>query len=142
MQVDIKRFDQSLPLPAYQTPGAAAMDLSVRKGGVVPPKGMLYLPLNIALKPPAGHFVLMAARSSLHKRGLMMANNVAIFDEDYCGDNDEYKVVLYNFTDQPVTVEKGDRLAQIVVLPYDKVEWQEVASLGNPDRGGYGTTGK
>lgn len=142
MQVDIKRFDDSIPLPEYKTSGAAAVDCAVREGGVVPPQGMLYLPLNVAIKPPKGHFVLMAARSSLHKRGLMMANNVAIFDEDYCGDNDEYKVVLYNFTNEPVTIEKGDRLTQLVVMPYDKVEWNEVASLGNPDRGGYGTTGK
>lgn len=131
-----------MALPQYHTAGAAAMDISVREGGVVPPKGLLYLPLNIAVKLPKGHFILMAARSSLHKRGLMMANNVAIFDEDYCGDSDEYKIVLYNFTDNPVVVEKGDRLAQILVLPYERAEWQEVQELGAPDRGGYGTTGK
>lgn len=141
-EIDIRRFDKTLELPTYKTSGASAMDCFVREGGVVPPKGLLYLPLNIALRPPKGHFVLMAARSSLHKRGLMMANNVAIFDEDYCGDNDEYKVVLYNFTDTPVEVAKGDRLVQIVVLPYDKVSWNEVDRLGGEDRGGYGTTGK
>jgi dUTP pyrophosphatase len=142
MRIPIKRFDAGLELPQYKTPGAAAMDCPVREGGVVPPKGLLYLPLNVALKPPPGHFVLMAARSSLHKRGLMMANNVAVFDEDYSGDNDEYKIVLYNFTDKPVTIEKGERLSQIICMPYDKIEWQEVAALGAPDRGGYGTTGK
>lgn len=141
MDANIKRFDDSMPLPEYKTPGAAAMDVPVREGGVVPPKGLLYLPLNIAVKLPAGHFILMAARSSLHKRGLMLANNIAIFDEDFCGDGDEYKIVLYNFTDEPVEVAKGDRLAQIIVLPYERVSWREVASLGNPDRGGYGTTG-
>jgi dUTP pyrophosphatase len=141
MQVPIRRVDKELPLPQYKTPGAVAMDCSVREGGVVPPKGLLYLPLNIALKPPAGHFVLMAARSSLHKRGLMMANNVAIFDEDYSGDEDEYKIVLYNFTDEPVEIKKGERLSQIILLPYQKVEWEEVETLGNPARGGYGTTG-
>jgi dUTP pyrophosphatase len=141
MQVPIRRVDKELPLPQYKTPGAVAMDCAVREGGVVPPKGLLYLPLNIALKPPAGHFVLMAARSSLHKRGLMMANNVAIFDKDYSGDEDEYKVVLYNFTDEPVEIKKGERLSQIILLPYQKVEWEEVETLGNPTRGGYGTTG-
>jgi dUTP pyrophosphatase len=62
-------------------------------------------------------------------------------DEDFSGDGDEYKVVLYNFTDMPVTVEKGERLTQIMCLPHDKVEWVEVDSLGNQNRGGYGTTG-
>src|SRR3989344_4402411 len=129
MEVPIRRVDKELLLPLYKTPGAVAMDCPVREGGVVPPKGLLYVPLNIALKPPAGHFVLMAARSSLHKRGLMMANNVAIFDEDFSGDGDEYKVVLYNFTDAPVEVKAGERLTQIVFLPYEKVTLSEVTTL-------------
>lgn len=141
MDVPIRRIDPGVALPEYKTPGAVAMDCTVREDGVVPPRGIIYLGLNFALKPPAGHFVLMAARSSLHKRGLMLPNSVAIFDEDYSGDGDEYKVALYNFTDAPVEVRAGERLTQIIVLPYDKVTWQEVASLGNPDRGGYGTTG-
>lgn len=141
MKVPIRRVDKELLLPLYKTPGAVAMDCPVRQGGVVPPKGLLYVALNIALKPPAGHFVLMAARSSLHKRGLMMANNVAIFDEDFSGDGDEYKAVLYNFTDEPVEISAGERLTQIIFLPYDKVEWKEVDTLGSPTRGGYGTTG-
>ena len=141
MNIRIKRSDPDLPIPEYKTQGAAAMDCHVREDTVVPARGIAYAPLNFALAPPPGHFVAMAARSSLHKMGLIMANGIAIFDEDYSGDGDEYKVILYNFTDLPVTVKKGDRLTQIIVLPYDKVNFTEVDTLGNPDRGGIGSTG-
>ena len=142
MKVKIRRIDREQSLPEYKTKGAVAMDCSVREGGIIPPRTLGYLPLNFALKPPEGHFVIMAARSSLHKRGLMLANGIGIFDEDYSGDEDEYKVVLYNFTDAPVEIKKGERLTQIIVLPYDKVEWEETGSLGSDSRGGFGTTGQ
>lgn len=83
----------------------------------------------------------MAARSSLHKRGLMLANSIGVFDEDFSGDEDEYVAVLLNFTNESVAVKKGDRLTQIIFVPYDKVEWKEVDTLGNSTRGGFGTTG-
>lgn len=70
-----------------------------------------------------------------------MRNGIGIFDEDYAGDADEYHAVLFNFTDAPVTVERGDRVAQAVVIPYVKAHIIEVDTLENPDRGGFGTTG-
>lgn len=141
MNVAIKRMDAGLPLPEYKTAGASAMDLCVRETATVAPKAVTVFPLNVAIRPPPGHFVLMAARSSLQKRGLMLANGIGILDEDYAGDNDEYHAALYNFTDAPVEVKRGERVTQIIVLPYDKVAWKEELTLGNPDRGAYGTTG-
>lgn len=141
MEIEIRRVDPGLPLPEYHTSGAAAMDLSVRQDAVVPPHGITVFDLNVAIKPPSGHFTLMAARSSLRKRGLMLANGIGVLDEDYSGDGDEYHAALYNFTDQPVEIKRGERVVQIIVLPYDKVTWKEVASLGTPNRGGFGTTG-
>ena len=141
MEVQIRRFDKEIPLPEYKTAGAVAMDLALREGATIPPHQVARLPLNVAIKPPADHFILLAARSSLYKRGLTMRNAVGIFDEDYVGDNDEYQAVLYNFTDTEVLVERGERVAQIVVIPYAKVTVQEVQAMGNPDRGGFGTTG-
>lgn len=141
MKVPIRRISKDIPLPEYKTPGAVAMDCAVREDIVIPPHGVGYAPLNFALHPPAGHMVLLAARSSLHKRGLMFANSVGLFDEDYCGDEDEYKAILFNFTDEPVQLVKGDRIAQIVFVPYSKVEWEEKETLGNPQRGGIGSTG-
>lgn len=141
MKIRIRRHDKGVRLPEYQTPGAVALDCSVREETTIPTHGIAYTPLNISIDPPAGHFVMMAPRSSLHKRGLMFANSVAIFDQDYSGDNDEYKAILYNFTETDVVVSRGDRIGQIMVLPYEKVEWEEVETLGNKDRGGIGSTG-
>jgi dUTP pyrophosphatase len=72
----------------------------------------------------------------------MMANSVGIIDEDYSGNDDEFKAFVYNYTDQPVVIERGDRVAQIIVLAYERVEWEEVESLENKNRGAFGTTGK
>jgi dUTP pyrophosphatase len=141
MKVPVRRVDKELPLPEYKTPGAAAMDCLVRADIDISQKSVALVPLNVALKPPKGHFVLLAARSSLHKRGLMMANGIGIGDEDFSGDNDEYQAALYNFTDASVQLKKGDRVVQMIILPFDRVEWSEVDSLGGPDRSGFGTTG-
>lgn len=138
----IKRFDKSLPLPEYKTPGAAGFDLAARTAMTIAPHTIGYVPLNIALEPPDGYFVLLAARSSLHKKGLMCANGIGIIDRDYSGNDDEYKAVLYNYTDQPVTVLAGDRLMQGVFVPHLRGEWEEVDDMGNKSRGGFGTTGE
>lgn len=142
MKVRIRRIDASLPLPQYHSDGAAALDCSVRVTTTIEARQIGYVPLNIALKPPKDHFVLLVARSSLHKKGIHLANGVGIMDEDFSGNNDEYKAVVHNFTDQSVTIERGDRIVQIAFLPYTKIEWEEVDDLGVPDRGGFGTTGK
>jgi len=141
MEIEIRRFDKDLPLPSYGTDGATALDCYVREDVTIEAKSVGYAFLNFALKPPKGHFVMLAARSSLHKRGLMFANGIGVMDEDYCGDADEYRAILYNFTDEPVLVTRGERVAQFVILPYDKVTLKEVDTLGAPDRGGLGTTG-
>jgi len=141
MKLKIKRFDKSLPLPEYKTDKAAALDLYARVDTTIPPKEVGYVPLNIAIELPKEHWALVAARSSLHKKGLMMANSIGVGDEDFCGDNDEYKAILLNFTDQEVMVKKGERLAQLIVLPRERVEIEEVEKLGNKDRGGVGSTG-
>lgn len=142
MNVHIKRFDSTLPLPEYKTPGAAGFDLAAREAQVVPPRTIAYIPLNVAIEPPPGYFVLLAARSSLHKRGLMSANGIGIVDRDYSGNTDEYTAVLYNYTDKDVVIEKGDRLMQGVFIPHVRGEFLEVLDMGNRNRGGFGTTGK
>ena len=141
MQVLIRRIDKELPLPEYKTQGAVAMDLSARETVTIAPHAIGIVFLNVSIKAPEGHVILMAARSSLHKRGLTMINGVGVFDEDFCGDEDEYRAILQNYTDEPVIVERGDRIVQIMIIPYVKVTLQEVSSLGNASRGGFGTTG-
>jgi len=142
MKVNIKRFDKNIPLPEFKTEGAAAFDLHAREAVEIPPKEFRYVPLNVAVETPLDHFLLLAARSSTHKKGILMANGIGIGDPDYSGDNDEYSAVYYNFTDKPVTIEKGERIAQGLIVKRESVEWQEVETMPNKTRGGWGTTGK
>jgi dUTP pyrophosphatase len=142
MLVNLKLFDTTLPVPEYQTTGAAAMDLYARETTVIPARGVEYVPLNIALQLPKGYWALLAARSSLHKRGLLLANGIGIGDYDYRGDGDEYKAALLNFTDEPVIVERGERIVQLMVLPRERIMWQVKEQFSDTDRGGFGSTGK
>ena len=141
MELRIRRFDTTIPLPEYKTTGAAAMDLSARIDLTIAPGAVVPVPLNVAIEPPPGHFVLLAARSSLWKKGLHPINGIGVIDQDYSGDGDEYHAMLRNFTDTPVDIKKGDRLVQIIVLPYENATLTEVENLGNTDRGPSGSTG-
>lgn len=140
--IKIKRFDKEIPLPAYKTEGAAAFDFYARLDVEIPAKGLNYVPLNVAIEIPQGHVLLLVARSSTHKKGLWMANGIGIMDPDYSGDEDEYKAVYYNFTDKPVLIEKGERIAQGLIVKQETAKWEEVDVMQNKSRGGFGTTGK
>lgn len=142
MKIKIKLFDGSLPVPEYKSGGAAAFDLYSRETILIKPGKVGYAPLNIALELPEGYWAMVSARSSLHKRGVTLANGIGVGDEDFCGDNDEYKAALLNLTDKPVTIEKGERIVQMMILEREKVEIEVVEHLGNEDRGGYGSTGR
>ena len=142
IKIKLKLFDKTLPLPKKHSPGAACFDLYSRVEITVRPKTIEYIPLNVAIAAPEGYWVLLAPRSSLHKHGLMMANSVGIIDNDYSGDDDEYILTCYNFTDEAVTIEKGQRIAQATVLPILDIEIEQVDTLKSTARGGFGTTGK
>ncbi len=142
MHASIRRFDPDLPLPEYKTPGAAGFDLSSREDVTIAPGEVALVPLNVAITPPSGYFVLLAARSSLHKRGLMPANGVGVIDADYCGNADEYKVVLWNFSQVPASIARGERIAQGVFVPLAQATFTEVKDMGAKSRGGFGSTGK
>ncbi len=71
----------------------------------------------------------------------MVANGVGVIDPDYSGPNDEVMVQVLNFTASEVTVQRGDRLAQAVVLPAPRVTWDEVSEIRQATRGGFGATG-
>ena len=75
------------------------------------------------------------------RRGLMVANGVGVVDPDYCGPADEVKIALLNFTVHPVQVSAGDRLAQGMLLPTARVEWEETTTGKKDSRGGFGSTG-
>lgn len=97
---------------------------------------------GLSIQPPPGYFGAIFARSGLAtKQGLRPSNCVGVCDEDYTG---EYIVPLYNDSDHYHTVHNGDRIAQLVFLPYLNVEFNEVESLDETVRGadGFGSTGK
>ncbi len=143
MIVKIKLIDDSLPVPSYQTSGSAAIDLYSRLDLKIAPKTVTLVPLNVILQIPENYWVLMAARSSLHKRGLMLINGIGVGDYDYRGENDEYHAALFNFSEQTVEISKGDRLVQAIVLSREKVEFSKIDVIAEDDknRGGFGSTG-
>ena len=141
MKLKIKRFDKSLPLPVHKTKGAVAVDLYSRIGMEIKAQQISYIPMNVAIKIPDGYFILLAARSSTHKMGLMPINGIGVIDRDYCGDNDEYNFAVRNFTDQTVKVEKGTRLCQLLLIKCETFDFEEVDVMDAPTRGGFGTTG-
>lgn len=141
MRVKIKLFDPSLPMPAYKTSGAAAFDLYARIEVMIPPQRVAYVPLNIAIQLPENHWAMVSARSSLHKKGLIMANGIGVGDYDYRGDGDEYLAALFNFTQQPVVIERGERVVQMLILQREPVELELAESFTAQNRGGFGSTG-
>lgn len=141
-KIKIKLFDKTLPKPEYKSKGAAAVDLYARVKTVIPAHKIGYIPLNIALQLPENHWALISARSSLHKRGLMLANGVGVGDYDYRGPNDEYIAAVYNFTDQEVIIEQAERVVQLIVMHREPVEIILEEEFDAPDRGGFGSTGR
>ena len=97
---------------------------------------------GLVIEVPTGHFLGIFARSSTPlKRGLIVANGVGVIDSDYSGPNDDIMIQVLNFTAAPVHVARGDRLAQGIILPAPRVTWQEVTTLRQVTRGGFGATG-
>lgn len=142
MNIKIKRFDKELPLPKRQTEGAAAFDLTARETVTIPAHGAGKVPLNVAVETPEGYFLLVAARSSIYKKGLIVANGIGIIDPDFSGDDDEVNGLYYNVTDAPVTIEKGERIAQGMFVPILSFDWEETERMEKKSRGGFGSTGK
>jgi dUTP pyrophosphatase len=141
--VSIRRLDPAVPLPEYQSPGAAGFDLAASRDVEIPPNSIALIPTGLVIRAPEGHFLGILARSSTPlKRGLMVANGVGVVDQDYCGPNDEVKIQVLNFTAETVRVKKGDRIAQGLFIPVVRAAWRESDSdLREGSRGGFGATG-
>jgi dUTP pyrophosphatase len=140
--VRIKRLSPSVSLPRYESDGAAAFDLAAAAEMTVEPGRVALVPTGLVIEVPTGMFLAIFARSSTPlKRGLMVANGVGIVDEDYCGPDDEVKIAVLNFTASAVRVAAGDRLAQGMLLPVNRVTWQDIDVLRKESRGGFGSTG-
>ena len=141
MKVKITRIDRGLPLPKYETSGAAAFDFITRQSVVVAPRSLALAPSNVIIKVPRGYMLAVVSRSSTpRKKGLLIPHGLGIIDNDYCGPEDEIMVQVYNFSDLPVKIERGERIAQGVFVKIAKGEFGE-SSIKNKTRGGFGSTG-
>lgn len=134
---------QDLPLPAYQSAAAAGMDLLAANDDplVLQPGARALVPTGIAIALPEGTEAQVRPRSGLAaKHGVTVLNTPGTIDADYRG---EIKVILINLGDAPFTVERGSRIAQMVVAPVARAELVEVADLDDTARGagGFGSTG-
>ena len=85
--------------------------------------------------------MLVSRSSTPRKKGLTKPHSIGIIDQDYCGETDELKIQVYNFTDSPVVINKGDRIAQGIFVPVVKAKFLEVDSHNQESRGGFGSTG-
>ena len=142
MRLKIRRLDATVALPAYGTGESAGFDLAAAHDVTVAPRQIALVRTGLVIEVPTGHFLAIFARSSTPlKRGLLVANGVGVVDPDYSGPADEIMIQVLNITEDVVTVRRGDRIAQGIVLPAPRVTWQEVAAIREDARGGFGSTG-
>jgi dUTP pyrophosphatase len=145
MNVKIVKLKEGAQLPSKGSVKAAGWDLYAcidKESIMIHPHTTVKIGTGLAITPPEGYFGAIFARSGLAtKQGLRPSNCVGICDEDYTG---EYIVALHNDTDCHQFVHNGDRIAQLVFLPYLDVEFEEVDALDKTERGsgGFGHTGK
>lgn len=141
MKARIQRVDKSLPLPVYETAGSVGFDLLARETTTIEPGKIELIPANVIVEVPAGYMLAVASRSSTpRKKGLTQPHGFGIIDHDYCGPTDEVKIQVYNFGDQAVTIDRGEKIAQGVFVRVDKFEWEEVDQIRDESRGGFGST--
>jgi dUTP pyrophosphatase len=142
--VQVLPHGDGLPLPAYATPGSAGVDLAAALEAplVLAPGARAAVPTGIALALPEGYEGQIRPRSGLALRhGIAVLNSPGTIDADYRG---ELRVILANLGDAPVTITRGERIAQLVVAPVVRVALAPVATLPESRRGagGFGSTGR
>ena len=141
--VQLKRLPhgEGLALPAYATDGAAGMDVLAAEEATIAPGQRHAVATGLSVAIPAGYEIQVRPRSGLAlTHGITVPNTPGTIDADYRG---ELKIILINLGDQPFTIARGDRIAQLVVAPVQLASFAEVDSLDDTARGqgGFGSTG-
>ncbi len=144
IEVDIRQLPhgEGLPLPAYETAGAAGMDLRAAEDIVLKPGARCLMPTGISVALPHGYEAQVRPRSGLAvKNGVTVLNAPGTIDSDYRG---EVKVPLINHGQHDFVITRGDRIAQVVVAPVSRISWRVVETLDDTARGagGFGSSGK
>ena len=142
LNVSITRLDDSVELPSYAYEGDAGLDLRANADVDIPPHGRVLVPTGLAIAIPDGYAGFVLPRSGMAlKRGLSVANTPGLIDAHYRG---ELKVIAINLDpDQPIHIERGERIAQLVIQAVPAVRLVEVDQLDETDRGtgGFGSSG-
>ena len=144
MDVRIKRLNDLAKIPTRGSKFSAGYDLYAATSYdiQIPPHATVKIGTGLAMDLPSGYFGAIVARSGIAtKRGLRPANCIGICDEDYRG---EYIVALHNDSSETKVVQVGERIAQLILLPYQTIDFKEVAALHDAGRGsgGFGSTGE
>ena len=143
MNVKFVKLDPKAKTPTYGTEFSAGADLYAITGGekLIKAGETQFVSTGLSIEIPTGYVGLVYARSGLAcKKGLAPANKVGVIDSDYRG---EVMVALHNHSKNDLTVNDGERIAQLVIAPYIKAEFEEATVLSSTDRGGngFGSTG-
>ena len=141
-KIQIKRLRDTAVIPTRGSEKAAGYDLYATANYEIAPHSTVKIGTGISIALPDNSFGAIFARSGLAtKKGLRPANCVGVCDSDYRG---EYIVPLHNDTDEMMSIEAGERIAQLIVMPFIPIEFEEVDELDETERGagGFGSTGK
>jgi dUTP pyrophosphatase len=146
IKVQISKIDKTvddLPLPEYATSGSAGMDIVAANFEPITllPGGITMVPTNLAIALEIGYECQVRSRSGLAvKYGVFALNAPGTIDSDYRG---EIKIILANFGKEPFVINRGDRIAQLVIAKYERIEWEVRDKLSETARGsgGFGSTG-
>lgn len=142
--MNVRIINQSAhPLPSYETAHAAGMDLRANLNSpvVLKPLERTLVPTGLFIELPVGFEAQVRPRSGLAaKKGVTVLNSPGTIDADYRG---EIKVILVNLSNEPFTIENGERIAQLVIAKHEQVSWEQVSELAESGRGagGFGSTG-
>lgn len=143
--MDIKIVNlSSNPLPAYETSASAGMDLRANLSAPITliPMQRALVPTGLFISLPIGFEAQVRPRSGLaFKHGITVLNSPGTIDADYRG---EIKVILINLSEEPFTIQHGERIAQMIIATHEKAQWIQVNQLDETERGsgGFGHTGK
>ncbi|MEH6546170.1 MAG: dUTP diphosphatase [Sneathiella sp.] len=145
VNISVSRLPHNLdlPLPSYETAQSAGMDLraAVSSNVEIPPGGRALIPTGLKIALPNGFEVQIRPRSGLAlKKGITLPNSPGTIDADYRG---ELGIILLNMGEETFIIERGDRIAQMIVAPVIQASWNETESLDETARGegGFGSTG-
>ncbi|MDT8284813.1 MAG: dUTP diphosphatase [Thermovirgaceae bacterium] len=142
VRIGISRESEDIPLPSYATPASSGVDLCAAESTVISPGKRTAVGTGLRLEIPEGFECQVRPRSGIALRsGVTVLNAPGTIDSDYRG---EVRVILINHGEEPFRIEKGDRIAQMVLVRVDRLVWKEVRHLSETSRGsgGFGSTGK